>query len=130
MISDKYIKEYTAATIDTLVSFCHNAAKSAGWWTDIETGEPKKADVPEKLCLIHSEISEALEGYRSGIKDKHLPHLDNFDVELGDAVIRIFDLAGAMGIPLGEVIAEKMEYNRTREDHKPENRRKEGGKKF
>jgi len=33
-----------------------------------------------------------------------------------------FDLAGA--------VAEKRAYNAEREDHKPENRRKEGGKAF
>lgn len=109
---------------------CHRAATDAGWWSNIKTGEPVKINVPEKLCLVHSEISEALEGYRKGLMDDKLKHRPMLDVELADAVIRIMDLCGALGIRLGSVIAEKMEFNRTREDHKPENRRKEGGKKF
>ena len=53
-----------------------------------------------------------------------------FDVELGDAVIRISDLAGAHGIDVGKAMAEKITYNSVREDHKLENRTKEGGKKY
>ena len=52
------------------------------------------------------------------------------EVELADAVIRIFDLAGAMNLELGEAIAEKVEFNSTREDHKIENRKADSGKKF
>lgn len=35
-------------------------------------------------------------------------------VELADAVIRIADLCGALGIDLEEVIAKKMGYNESR----------------
>lgn len=53
------------------------------------------------------------------------------EVELADAVIRIFDLAGSMEYNLGDAIAEKIEYNATREDHKIENRGgKEGEKTY
>lgn len=51
------------------------------------------------------------------------------EVELADAVIRIFDLAGACGYQIGDAIMEKLEYNRHRADHKRENRAKDGGKK-
>jgi len=89
-----------------------------------------KAIVAEKLCLIHSEVSEAMEGYRKGLMDDHLPHRPMIEVELADAVIRIADLAGALGLDLGGAIAEKLQYNQARADHKPENRAKEGGKAF
>jgi hypothetical protein len=45
-------------------------------------------------------------------------------------VIRIADLAGALGLDLGGAIAEKLEFNATRPDHKPENRKLENGKKY
>jgi NTP pyrophosphatase (non-canonical NTP hydrolase) len=51
-------------------------------------------------------------------------------VELADAVIRIFDLAGAYGMDLGGAIAEKMSFNADRPDHKPENRAAVGGKSY
>jgi NTP pyrophosphatase (non-canonical NTP hydrolase) len=85
---------------------------------------------PEMLCLIHSEISEALEGIRKDLKDDHLPERPMVEVELADAVIRIFDYAGYKNMDLAGAVLDKMEYNRKRADHKIENRAKEGGKKF
>lgn len=122
-----------AAAGDLLVAECHGASSAAGWWRDLNTGQAiveRPHVVGEKLCLIHSEISEAMEGYRKGLNDDKLPHRPMIEVELADAVIRIADLAGALGLDLGGAIAEKMAYNATREDHKPENRRKAGGKAF
>jgi len=49
-------------------------------------------------------------------------------VELADAVIRIFDLCGYLGINIGEVMSEKFDYNQIRADHKIENRMLPGGK--
>jgi NTP pyrophosphatase (non-canonical NTP hydrolase) len=52
------------------------------------------------------------------------------EVELADLMIRALDLAGAMDLDLGGAVAEKLLYNQSRADHKPENRALEGGKKF
>ena len=111
---------------------CHNLAASSGWWTDLKTGEDLsgKKNIPELLCLIHSEISEAMEGHRKGLMDDKLPHRPMLEVELADAAIRIFDMAGGMGLDVAGAIAEKLAYNAKRADHKPENRVAEGGKKF
>lgn len=116
-----------------LVDYCHGASKAAGWWNDLATGEPlvdRPHVVAEKLMLIVSEVAEAMEGHRKGLADDKLPHRPMIEVELADAVIRIADLAGALGLDLGGAIAEKMEYNRKRPDHKPENRKADGGKKY
>lgn len=120
---------------DVLVAMCHGASKAAGWWTDLATGKPvdplaDKNLVPAKLCLVHSEVSEAMEGHRKGLMDDKLPHRTMIEVELADAVIRIADLAGALGLDLGGAIAEKLAYNAQRADHKPENRVKAGGKAY
>jgi NTP pyrophosphatase (non-canonical NTP hydrolase) len=79
---------------------------------------------------VHSEISEAMEGDRKDLMDDKLPHRKMREVELADAVIRIFDLAGAYEMDLGEAIAEKMVYNQNRADHKIENRSQSGGKSY
>jgi NTP pyrophosphatase (non-canonical NTP hydrolase) len=129
---------------DLLVEVCHGAAAKAGWWGELEqTGNLPydiaearsssrfgKALVAQKLCLVHSEISEAMEGHRKGLMDDKLPHRSMLEVELADAVIRIADLAGALDLDLGGAIAEKLAFNATRADHKPENRALEGGKAY
>lgn len=112
-----------AGYVDDLVYICHTLADRAGWW-------PGDFNVGEKLALIHSEVSEALEGHRKNKMDEHLPHLPSITVELADAVIRIADLAGALKLDLGTALVEKLAYNARREDHKIENRRKAGGKAY
>ncbi len=125
--------EFLAEDINDAVGLCYEQAAGAGWWTDLATGEPlNKAPriVAEKLCLIHSEVSEAMEGYRKNLKDDKLPHRSMLEVELADVLIRVFDLAGALELDLGGAVKEKLEYNANREDHKLENRKSKNGKKF
>lgn len=126
-------KHYIQEAAGLLQERCHGAAKKAGWWIDQKTGESITANpycFSNKLCLIHSEISEAMEGDRKGLKDDKLPHRDMREVELADALIRIFDLAGAYEMNLGAAIAEKMAYNSRRPDHKLEARQEAGGKTY
>lgn len=111
---------------------CYSASYEAGWWHDLRNGErvDPVAKVPEKLMLVVSELAEAMEGHRKDKMDEHLPHRKSIEVELADAVIRIFDLAGALHLDLGAAIAEKMAYNARRADHKLEHRRAAGGKAY
>ncbi len=119
-----------ANAFDVIQHAAFTASRDAGWWDDVTTSVELSKVVPTKLCLIHSEISEAMEGHRKGKQDDHLPDYPMFAVELADAVIRIADLAGAHNFPLGEIIARKMEYNAKRADHKRENRQQPGGKAY
>ena len=131
-----------ATAVKDLQNACHGASFGAGWWTDPATGanlrdairDPKnrfgKALVAEKLCLAHSEISEAMEGHRKGLNDDKLPHRLMIEVELADALIRIADLAGALDLDLGGAVAEKMAFNAVRPDHKLKNRQASGGKAY
>lgn len=83
--------ERRAAEINMLVSLVHQRNVDAGWWSDPATGQRKDRNVGELLCLVHSEISEALEGHRKNLMDDHLPKRKMIEVELADAIIRIFD---------------------------------------
>lgn len=70
----------------------------------------------ERLCLVHSEISEAVECART---DQPLIWFDGkkpegMAAELADAVIRICDFAYARGIDLDSAIRAKSDYNETR----------------
>lgn len=131
-IGNHQIQLGIAWSINDIVGNCHNLAKEAGWWNNPATGGPLDpvAETPGKLLLIHSEVSEATEGFRKDLMDDKLPYRKMLEVELADAAIRIFDLAGALNLDLGGAIAEKLLYNANRADHKPENRILEGGKKF
>lgn len=122
--------------IDTLCEEIHQQNVEAGWWTDQETSILlkdawySKYVYATKLSLIHSETSEMLEGLRKGTMDDHLPERTTEEAEAADILIRLLDYCGARGIKLGSIMEEKAMYNKSRSDHKPENRKKKGGKLF
>lgn len=126
--------------INNYIQEVHQNAKNHGWWDD-------KRAMAELLCLIHSEVSEALEEdrnhhgptetYYSGkkiidgktiIEYDHYPHdeitkPEGIPSELADIVIRVMDICGHYGIDLEAAIKEKMKYNKKRPF-------KHGGKKI
>lgn len=127
--------------LNDYVHACHTASVDRGWWRHPSTGvnllELARGDSfltgllkSQKLALIHSEVSEALEGERKGLMDDKLSHRRMAEVELADAIIRIFDYAGAFGYDLEGAVREKMSFNAVRPDHDPANRVAVGGKTF
>ena len=146
-------KEHISRAISDCAKQIYEQNVKVGWWEDLKAID-QVAQNPElkrqldiifkkdfveylknilkcqKLALIHSEISEALEGLRRNLKDDHLPEYDMLAVELGDAIIRILDLGAACGYPMGKIVTEKIEYNAQRSDHKKENRDRLHGKQF
>lgn len=85
-------------------------AAARGFW---EEGETRNKG--EMIALMHSELSEALEGIRKdNPPDKHCRELGNVEVELADTIIRILDYAGGFNLDVGGAIAAKLRYNRTR----------------
>ena len=81
-----------------------------GFWT----GEGNQ-NIPTKLCLIHSEVSEALECYRkNNPPSEKCPGHSHLGEELADTVIRIMDLCEHLGVNLGQAILDKHKYNKMR----------------
>ena len=125
-------------SLEELQKQCHNASVDGGWWeapadviaANVSWGEFLGRVTPVKLALVHSEVSEALEGFRKDKMDDHLPHRKSGEVELADAVIRILDLADAHNYDLAAAIEEKLAYNKTRADHTATARAGTHGKKF
>lgn len=119
--------------LQQIQSLCHSLAARSGWWKNPDGTpiNPHDAYVfGTKVALIHSEVSEALEGRRKAKADDHLPHRMSVEVELADALIRIFDTADAMGLDLAGAVIEKLAYNQKRADHKIASRAQAGGKEF
>jgi hypothetical protein len=121
-----------AGIINRMVEQIFEDNYKAGWWVfpDGQDTRDNPYTFSNKIALVHSELSEALEADRKSLMDNHLPHRRGVEVELADAVIRIFDLAGAYGLNLGEALVEKLVYNAQRADHKKENREAIGGKAY
>ena len=64
-------------------------------------------NMPEKLILVVTELSEAMEAYRHDDKK-------NFNEEIADTFIRLFDICGSIGINIEDEIEKKMEVNKQR----------------
>lgn len=72
---------------------------------------PEDISVPEKMALIHSEVSEAYEAYRHN----NIDGKDGFYEELGDIISRVLHLCGIFNIDIEQEIIQKMEKNKKRE---------------
>jgi len=82
-------------------------SKQVAIWRKKKGFKTSWKNMPEKLMLVVTEVSEAMEAYRR--EDK-----TNFAEELSDTFIRLFDIAGSLGIDIEAEIATKMAYNKTR----------------
>lgn len=122
-----YVAHKLRNMINKLSKEIHENNVKKGFYED-------EKNIGEMLCLIHSEVSEALEADRKNMYvDKRMDVIngwvrdedfkesfkdnvkDTFEDELADVMIRVMDLAEHKGIDLEEHIKAKMRYNSLRE---------------
>lgn len=94
-------------------------SESKGFWR-----EGQKRNQAEMIALMHSELSEALEGIRHGNPaSDHIPEFTAVEEEMADTVIRIMDFCAGFGHRVAEAIVAKQAFNAGRPAM-------HGGKKF
>lgn len=113
----------------------HRNSREHGFWP-----RPVEEMFSEKIALMHSELSEALEEHRDGRPVHYVPvhqqgctfsgegltpsttepcgdpacKPEGAAVELADALIRVLDTMYALGVDVDGVVREKMAYNANR----------------
>jgi NTP pyrophosphatase (non-canonical NTP hydrolase) len=107
-----------AMNLNELAKEIHYQAVSKGWCDVSNDIRAASVRFPEKIALMHSELSEALEEYRNGhplgevyLKDGKP---EGVPIELADVIIRILDICGAAGIDIEHAITTKHAFNTTR----------------
>jgi len=70
--------------------------KAVGWWDN-----PDRC-LYECLQLVSTEVAEATEAERKDLMDDHIPVRKGGEVELADALIRVLDLGGRLGMTYEE----------------------------
>lgn len=99
------MSEHDSLSLKQIIDLIMQQAQEKGFGTTAA-----EVDIPEKIALIHTEVSEAFTAYRH----KNMTGKDGFEEELGDIIQRVLHLCGALDIDVEAAILKKLEYNKGR----------------
>lgn len=104
----RYVDSQFIEAFNDITVKCHEIAQSKGWWDE-------ERNDGELIALMHSELSECLDGLRHGNPPSdHIPAFSAAEEELADVLIRAMDMSEKRGYRLAQAILAKMEFNRGR----------------
>lgn len=138
-----FVSEQFIAFYNHIAQACHQNSRAHGFWDqEKETADlaqeirslqaspvteqllARSAEVLERLgkrnqaeqiALMHSELSELLEGLRGGNKESdHIPGFTFAEEECADTLIRIMDFAVGEKLRVAEALVAKMKFNEGR----------------
>ena len=107
--NDAFYRESFLTGFHHLQMEIHENAVAHGFWD-------KPRNDGEMIALMHSELSEMLEGLRhDNPPSEHIPSFSAAEEELADLFIRAMDMAQARGYRIDYAMLAKHEFNKNRE---------------
>lgn len=85
----------------------NSISKEIALWREQKGFKTDWSNMPEKLMLVVTELSEAMEAYRH-------EDTENFTEEIADTFIRLCDICGSLDLDIESEIKKKMEINQGR----------------
>src|SRR3970040_2092984 len=107
-LMSNYRWEQLSMGLTNLARCCYEVAAEHGFWPD----DPRNKG--EQIALMHSELSEMLEGIRKPGPDEHCPSFTREEIEMADLLIRALDYSYCHGLRLVGALRAKFEFNESR----------------